>query len=276
MFSKDKIFGYNLDEIFQISIQYGTRFISAITLLVIGFWLSNVLARTIRKVLTKREVDAGLVGFLSSLISALIKTLVIVTSITQLGIEMTSFVAILASAGLAVGMAFSGTLSNFAGGVMILLFKPFKAGDYILVLAQEGTVKEVTIFNTILTTSDNKVVILPNGPVANGTIVNFSRGTNRRVEWKIPLDDANDFHKAKTIISNILENEKSVLKQPAYFIGLGDLSASSYVVVVQAWTKNGNHSKLFYSLNEIIFNEVTEAGIKFPTSSMEVKLTKND
>ena len=115
MFSQDKIFGYSLDEIFQITIQYGTRFLSAVALLVIGFWLSNVLSRTLRKVLTKREVDAGLVSFLSSLVSALIKTLVIVTSITQLGVEMTSFVAILASAGLAVGMAFSGTLSNFAG-----------------------------------------------------------------------------------------------------------------------------------------------------------------
>ncbi|MBC9811202.1 mechanosensitive ion channel [Crocinitomicaceae bacterium CZZ-1] len=276
MFSQDKIFGYSLDEIFQITIQYGTRFLSAIALLIIGFWLSNMLSRTLRKVLTKRQVDAGLVSFLSSLVSALIKTLVIVTSITQLGVEMTSFVAILASAGLAVGMAFSGTLSNFAGGVMILLFKPFKAGDYILVMTQEGTVKEITIFNTILTTSDNKVVILPNGPVSNGTIVNFSRGTNRRVEWKIPLDDANDFHQVKTIVTSILENEDGVLKTPAFFIGLGDLSSSSYVAVIQAWTKNGNHSKLFYSLNEVIFNELTKAGIRFPVSSMEVKVVKND
>lgn len=276
MFDQDKIFGYTLDEIFQIIIQYGTRFISAIALLVIGFWLSNVLSRTIRKLLTKREVDAGLVGFLSSLISALIKVLVIVTSITQLGIEMTSFVAILASAGLAIGMAFSGTLSNFAGGVMLLLFKPFKAGDYVLLQNNEGTIREITIFNTILTTSDNKVVILPNGPVSNGTIVNFSRSNNRRVEWRIPIADANDFLQIKSIISSVLENEEGVLKQPAYFIGLGDLSASTLVVVVQAWTKNGNHNKLFYALNETFFNEITKAEITFPSPSMEIKLKKND
>lgn len=276
MFDQEKIFGYTLDEIFQITIQYGTRFISAIALLVIGFWLSNVLSRTIKKVLTKREVDAGLVGFLSSLISALIKVLVIVTSITQLGIEMTSFVAILASAGLAIGMAFSGTLSNFAGGVMLLLFKPFKAGDYVLLQNNEGTIREITIFNTILTTSDNKVVILPNGPVSNGTIVNFSRSNNRRVEWRIPIADATNFPRIKSIIASILENEQTVLKQPEYFIGLGDLSASTLVVVVQAWTKNGNHNKLFYALNETFFNEITKSEITFPSPSMEVKLTKND
>lgn len=276
MFDQEKIFGYTLDEIFQITVQYGTRFISAIALLVIGFWLSNVLSRTIKKLLTKREVDAGLVGFLSSLISALIKVLVIVTSITQLGIEMTSFVAILASAGLAIGMAFSGTLSNFAGGVMLLLFKPFKAGDYVLLQNNEGTIREITIFNTILTTSDNKVVILPNGPVSNGTIVNFSRSNNRRVEWKIPIADATNFPRIKSIIASILENEQTVLKQPAYFIGLGDLSASTLVVIVQAWTKNGNHNKLFYALNETFFNEITKAEFAFPSPSMEIKLTKND
>jgi small conductance mechanosensitive channel len=276
MFDSEKIFGYTIDEIFQITIQYGTRFISAIALLVIGFWLSNILSRTIRKILTNREVDAGLVGFLSSLVSAVIKVLVIVTSITQLGIEMTSFVAILASAGLAIGMAFSGTLSNFAGGVMLLLFKPFKAGDYVLLQSNEGTIREITIFNTILTTSDNKVVILPNGPVSNGTIVNFSRGSNRRVEWKIPIANPSNFPQIKSIISTILENEKGVLKQPAYFIGLGDLSASTVVVVVQAWTKNGNHNKLFYALNEVFFNEITKEHIAFPSPSMEVKLTKND
>lgn len=276
MFDQDKIFGYTIDEIFQITIQYGTRFISAVALLVIGFWLSGLLSRTIKKLLTKREVDAGLVGFLSSLISAVIKVLVIVTSITQLGIEMTSFVAILASAGLAIGMAFSGTLSNFAGGVMLLLFKPFKAGDYVLLQNHEGTIREITIFNTVLSTSDNKVVILPNGPVSNGTIVNFSRSNNRRVEWRIPIANANHFPQIKSIISSILENEQNVLQQPAYFIGLGDLSASTLVIVVQAWTKNGNQNKLFYALNETFFNEITKAGIAFPSPSMEIKLTKND
>lgn len=276
MFEKEKVFGYTIDELFQLAVQYGTKLISAILLFVIGFWLAGFLSRTIRKIMTKREVDGSLIGFITSLISALIKILVIVTAITQLGIEMTSFVAILASAGLAVGMAFSGTLSNFAGGVMILLFKPFRAGDYVFIQGQEGTIREVTIFNTIMTTSDNKVVILPNGPVSNGNIVNFTRSTNRRVEWRLPLADANNFPQVKAIISNVLENDKRVLKQPAYFIGLGDLSASSLVVVVQAWTKNGNHNALFYALNEAFFNEITKVGIAFPIPSMNVKLTKED
>lgn len=272
----DKFFGYTLDELFQIAVQYGLRLISAVALLMIGFWLAGFFSRTVRKIMTRREIDASLVGFISSLVSALIKTLVIVTAITQLGIEMTSFVAILASAGLAIGMAFSGTLSNFAGGVMLLLFKPFRAGDYVHLQNQEGTIREITIFNTIMTTSDNKVVILPNGAVSNGNIVNFSRGANRRVEWRIPLANANNFNKVKSIIIKVLENETGVLKQPAYFIGLGDLSASSFVIIVQAWTTNGNHSKLFYALNEAFFNEITQVGINFPSPSMEVKLKKND
>lgn len=276
MLEKEKIFGYTIDELFQISVQYGTRLITAILLLVIGFWIAGFLSRTVRKIMTRRHVDGNLVGFISSLVNALVKTLVIVTSITQLGIEMTSFVAILASAGLAVGMAFSGTLSNFAGGVMLLLFKPFRSGDYVHVQNQEGTVREITIFNTILITSDNKVVILPNGPVSNGNIINFSREHERRVEWRLPLANANDFPRVKSIIESVLNNTENVVKTRDYFIGLGDLSASSLVVVVQAWTKNGNHNKLFYELNEAFFNEITKAGIAFPSPSMEVKLTKND
>lgn len=276
MFDSEKIFGYSMDEWFQIGIQYGTKLLSAIVLLIAGFWFSSFLSRSLKKLMTRRQIDAGLTGFISSLVSALIKTLVIVTSITQLGIEMTSFVAILASAGLAIGMAFSGTLSNFAGGVMLLLFKPFKSGDYVLVQGQEGTVREITIFNTILTTSDNKVVILPNGPVSNGSIINFSREPDRRVEWRLPLADANNFPKVKSIIESVLDSSDDVIKKRKYFIGLGDLSASSLVVIVQAWTKNGNHSKLFHHLNERFFNEITQAGIKFPSPSMEVKLTKND
>lgn len=276
MDGQDKIFGYTIDQLIQLSTQYSIRLISAVALLVIGFWLSGFLSKTLKRIMLKREVDASLVSFICSLISALIKVLVIVTAITQLGIEMTSFVAILASAGIAVGMAFSGTLSNFAGGIMLLLFKPFKTGDYVLVQTQEGTIREITIFNTILTTSDNKVVILPNGPVSNGSIVNFSRSSNRRVEWRLPIEDANNYPKIHAIIKNVLDNNEGVLKTPAYFIGLGDLSASSLVVVVQAWTHNGNHSNLFYSLNEQFFNEITNAGISFPSPSMEVKLTKND
>lgn len=272
----DKFLGFTLDDILHLAILYGTRLLAAAAVLFIGFWLANFLSRTVRRLMKKGDADANLIGFLSSLVSGLIKVLVIVTAITQLGIEMTSFVAILGAAGLAVGMAFSGTLSNFAGGVMILLFKPFKSGDYIHVLTQEGTVKEITIFNTILTTADNKVVILPNGPVSNGNIVNFSAGANRRVEWKLPLGDANEFHRAKSIIAAILEKQEDILKTPEYFIGLGDLSASSYLIVVQAWTTNGNHNKLFYRLNEAFVNAFKEAEIAGPSSSMEVKLTKND
>lgn len=254
----DKIFGYTTDELFQITIQYGTKVISAVAVLLIGFWIANFLARTVRRIMTKSKADANLVGFISSLVAGLVKTLVVVTAITQLGIEMTSFVAILGAAGLAVGMAFSGTLSNFAGGVMILLFKQFKSGDYVLVAGQEGKVREVTIFNTIITTSDNKVVILPNGPVANGTITNFSTSPNRRLDWKITLSDADNFYSAKSEIASILSSDKRILKSPAYFIGMADFSATGFEITIRAWVSNANRNDVFFELNERFYKEVVK------------------
>lgn len=206
----EKYFGITYHQLIQLIIQYGSRLIVAVILLVVGFWLAGFLSKAVRRLMSKSEVDNNLIGFISSLVSGIVKLLVAVTAITQLGIEMTSFVAILASAGLAVGMAFSGTLSNFAGGVMILLFKSFRSGDTVYLQNIEGTIREITIFNTIMTTSDNKIVILPNGPVSNGSIVNYSFHPERRVEWKIPINDPSEFSKAKEIITEILKNSEDV------------------------------------------------------------------
>lgn len=162
-----KVFGFPLDEGKQVLVKTASNLLMAVAVLVIGWWLAKKAGKAVKKILTKSKTDAGLTTFLSSLVSIMLKTLVIVTAITQLGIEMTSFVAILGAAGLAVGMAFSGTLSNFAGGIMVLVFKPFKVGDMILAQGEQGVVKEIHIFYTYLHTADNKVIIIPNGPLAN-------------------------------------------------------------------------------------------------------------
>lgn len=270
----EKHFGITYPELMQLLVTYGSKLLAAILILIIGFWLAGFLAKTVRRLMTKSEVDANLIGFISSLVSGVLKLLVAVTAITKLGIEMTSFVAILASAGLAIGMAFSGTLSNFAGGVMILLFRPFRSGDTVFIQNVEGTVKEITIFNTLLTTSDNKIVILANGPVSNGNIINYSTTPHRRVEWRIPIGNPLQFQKAKDIIEEILANNKDVLKDKNYFVGLGDLNVSPHFILVQAWTINGNNSKVFYALNEQFFIALSENGISAPSSSLDVNLTK--
>lgn len=187
-----------------------------------------------------------------------------VTAITQLGVEMTSFVTILGAAGLAIGMAFSGTLANFAGGVMILLFKPFKVGDTILVQNQQGQVKEIQIFYTYLHTSDNKVIVLPNGPVANGNIVNFTKAGKRRVDWTIAISYGDDYVKAHELLVRFLKEDKRVLKDPEPFVALGNLGPNSVNLTVRAWAKNDNFWPVYFDLNKRIYAEFEKEGLHFP------------
>lgn len=255
-----RIFGFSLDEGKQWLVKSGTNLIFAVVILLGGFWLAKWVGRLVVRILTRGKVDAGLVTFLSSLSTIVLKVLVVVTAITQLGIEMTSFVAILGAAGLAIGMAFSGTLSNFAGGVMILLFKPFKVGDTILTQTLQGTVKEIQIFYTYLHTSDNKVVVIPNGPIANGPLTNFTKANVRRVDWSIPISYGDDYVKAHQLILKYLSEDKKVKKDPAPFVALGELG-SSVMITVRAWAKTTEYWDVYYALNRKIYEEFEKEGL---------------
>ena len=257
----EKIFNYKPAEINQMLVKWGTNLVITVIIFVVGFWLANFAAKTVRRVLRKSNTDEGLVTFLTSLTSMLLKVLVVVTGINQLGIEMTSFVAILGAAGLAIGMAFSGTLSNFAGGVMILAFKPFRVGDTIKALNETGTVKEILIFNTYLHTPDNKVIILPNGHVANGNIVNFTREEKRRVDLSIAIDYGNDLKKVKEIIETILKSHKNIIHEPVPFVGVGELGVGTVPIVVRVWVKTEDHASVSASLNEQIYTAFNDANI---------------
>ncbi len=263
----EKIFNYKPAEINQLLIKWGTNLLITIIIFVVGFWLAKMAARTVRKVLQKSNTDEGLVTFLTSLTSMVLKVLVVVTGINQLGIEMTSFVAILGAAGLAVGMAFSGTLSNFAGGVMILAFKPFKVGDTIKALTETGTVKEILIFNTYLHTADNKVIILPNGPVANGNIVNFTREQVRRADFSIGIDYGNDLKLVKDILHKIIAEEPRIIEEPAPFVGVGDLGVGTVQMIVRVWVKTDDHASVTFFINEKIYQEFGDAKIAMPALS---------
>ncbi|MNJ90789.1 Small-conductance mechanosensitive channel [compost metagenome] len=255
-----RIFGFSLDQGKQWLVKSGTNLIFAAIILFVGFWVAKWVGRIIVRILTRGKVDAGLVTFLSSLVTIVLKVLVVVTAITQLGIEMTSFVAILGAAGLAIGMAFSGTLSNFAGGVMVLLFKPFKVGDVILTQGLQGTVKEIQIFYTYLHTSDNKVIVIPNGPIANGALTNFTKANVRRVDWSIPISYGDDYVKAHQLILKYLSEDKRVKKDPAPFVALGELG-TSVMITVRAWTKTDDYWGVFYELNKRIYEEFEKEGL---------------
>lgn len=253
------------DNLRDTLISYGTNLLFAIIILVVGWWIAKWSGKAIRKILTKSKTDAGLVTFLSSLSTIVMKILVMVTAVTQLGVQMTSFITILGAAGLAIGMAFSGTLSNFAGGVMILLFKPFKVGDTILAQTLQGKVTEIQIFYTYIYTGDNKVVVIPNGPLANGTIVNFTKEKKRRVEWDIQIAYGSDYVKAHELIQSFLKEDKRVLKDPAQLIALGNLGGDYVHITVRAWAKTDDFWPVYYDLNQRIYKEFENAGIKLPS-----------
>lgn len=270
----EKVMGFNMDEIYQWLVKIGSNLILAVLIFVIGFWLAKTLSRGVRKVLTKSNTDPGLVSFLTSLTSIVLKILVVVTGITQLGIEMTSFVAILGAAGLAIGMAFSGTLSNFAGGVMILAFKPFRVGDFIQTQNESGTVQEILIFNTYLHTVDNKVVILPNGPVANGNIINYTKADKRRVDLVIGISYGDDYQLARRLLMQMIDEDTRILRDPEPFVGLGQLADSSVNITIRVWTKTEDYWKVFFELNEKVYSEFPKNGLHFPFPQMDIHVTK--
>lgn len=258
-----EIVGIPYSELNKVLIKLGTNIVVCILILVVGFWLIKQFIRVVKKILTRSNTDPGLVTFLTSAFSIILKAFTIVTAITQLGVQMTSFVALLGAAGLAIGMAFSGTLSNFAGGVFILMLKPFKVGDTVLTQGEKGVVREIQIFNTYLYTSDNKVVILPNGLVANNKIINFTKENKRRVEWLLILKVGSDIGKAKEIILSEISKDERVIKSKPIAVDIQNVTIKGIEVVVQAWTENPNFSDLFHDLYAKFYAKLPENGINY-------------
>lgn len=264
------IFGVSYTDVNQFLVRMGTNLIVCIIILFAGFWLAKMLSKGIKKVLRKSNTDEGLVTFLTSFLSMVMKILVVITAISQIGIEMTSFVALLGAAGLAIGMAFSGTLSNFAGGVMILVLKPFRVGDLILAQGEKGIVREIQIFNTYLYTTDNKVIILPNGAVANGNITNFTKAELRRVDWVISISYGDDIDVAKKALNQFALEDERILKEPEIYIGVALLNASSVDLTLRVWTHVDNYNEVFFDMNEKVYREFKQLGLNFPFPQMDV------
>ena len=201
--------------------------------------------------------------------------ILIIIVISFLGIDTTSFIAIFASAGLAVGMALSGTLQNFAGGVLVLLLKPYRVGDFIEAQGQTGTVKAITLFSTVLATPDNKNIILPNGGMSTGIINNYSKENIRRVDWTFGIAYGDDYDKAKATIASLLEADDRVMKDPAYFIALGALADSSVNITVRAWVASEDYWGVFFDMNEKVYKTFPKEGLNIPFPQMDVHLDKN-
>lgn len=262
----ENLFGMEPHHLNAVLFSLLTNIVIAVFITIAGFWLTGILTRFITRMLRKSETDAGLVSFLGSFLSMALKIMVVVSAITQLGIPMTSFLTLIGAAGIAVGMAISGTLSNFAGGIMILVLKPFKLGDEIKALGEQGRVSEIQIFNTYLTTPDNKVVIFPNGPLANGNIVNFTKEKTRRVEWTFLLSHDASFEEAKQLIINCLSEDTRILSKTPTMIGLEQITEQGMHITVRAWVKTTDFSSVFFDINASAAQAFVKANIPFAKS----------
>lgn len=244
------------------------------------FWIGRWLIRRIRKmmikIMTRRDVDISLRSFLTSLVTITLTLFLITIIIGILGINTTSFIALFASAGLAIGMALSGTLQNFAGGVMILLFRPFRVGDYIESQGKSGTVKEIQLIHTILNTVDNQTILLPNGPVSTGIINNYSREPQRQVEWTFGIAYGDSYQTAKETITELLKKDPRVLDDKGLTIQLNSLGDSSVNILVRAWVNASDFWGLFWDMNEQVYKVFAEKGLSIPFPQMDVHLHQAD
>ncbi|MFU8861851.1 MAG: mechanosensitive ion channel family protein [Cyclonatronaceae bacterium] len=256
--------------------EYGPNLLFAILTLVIGLWIVKLISSGVRRGLDRGDTDATLKGFIISMVSILLKIMVYITALGMLGVEMTSFIAILGAAGLAVGLALSGTLQNFAGGVMILLFRPFKVGHFIDAQGHMGTVKEIQIFVTVLTTPDNKTIIIPNGPLATGSLTNFSTEPKRRVDWTFGIGYGDDLDKAYDVLKKLLAEDERILKDPEPFLALKELGDSSVDITVRAWVEAADYWGVFFSMNEKVYKTFDKEGLNIPFPQHDVHLYREN
>ena len=264
-----------LDKLLNWGIDAGKSIIGAILIYVIGRFVIKQINRLVCKILTKRKLEISVQTFCRSLVNLLLNLVLVFAIISKLGVETTSLAALLASAGVAIGMALSGNLSNFAGGLIILVFKPFKVGDYIDGNNVSGTVKEIQIFHTILSTVDNRIIYVPNGSLSSNAIVNYSKQDMRRAEWTFGVEYGEDFEKVKAVLERIIAADARILKDPAPFIGLGALSASSVDIKVRAWAKTDDYWGVYFDMNRVVYETFNKEGIGFPFPQLTVHPAKD-
>lgn len=252
----------------------GKNILLAVIIYVVGRYLIKLLNKLLARTMVRRQMDATIQSFLKSLVSILLNILLIVTIVSTLGIETTSFAALLASAGVAIGMALSGNLQNLAGGLIILLFKPYRVGDTIEAQGVVGTVKEIQIFHTILTLADNKTVFIPNGAMSSGVVTNLSTNPLRRIDFTFGVDYGANVQTVEKVVRQVIADNKSIVSTPAPFIAVNALSASSVDIVIRVWADNKDYWDVYYGFNRAIYEAFNAAGINFPFPQQTLHIVK--
>lgn len=254
--------------------EYGPKFLLALVTLLIGLWVIKRLVKVVEKGVNKGKTDSTLAPFAVNLVSWSLKILLFLSVASMVGIETTSFIAIFSAATLAIGLALQGSLSNFAGGVILLVFKPYKVGDLVEAQGHLGTVKRIQIFNTIMTNFQNQTIIIPNGAAAGNTIKNFTTEGILRVDLMAGVAYESDLKKTKEVLMKVIANHPKVLKEPAPFVGLKEMADSSLNFVVRPWAKAEDYWDVYYQVNEQVKLALDEAGITIPFPQMDVHLDK--
>lgn len=251
---------------------YAPKLLMAVVVLIVGLFIIKIIGKIIQKSMEKAHVDSTLKGFIKSLIGAILQILLYITVASMLGIQMTSFVAIIGAAGLAVGLALQGSLSNFAGGVLILIFRPFKVGDFIEAQGFAGVVREIEILYTVINTGDNKRIVIPNGSLSNNSIVNYSTNPKRRVDLKFGVGYESDVKKVRQIIEKVARSNEKILKDPEPFVRLLEHGESSLNFVTRVWVENANYWEVYFYMLEEVKSEFDKAGINIPYPQMDVHI----
>lgn len=265
-----------IGDFLEKAINFGIKVLAAILIYLIGAWLIKKIKGMLKRIFDKKGTDAAIASFTMSIVSIALTIVLIIVTIGTLGIDTTSFAALLAGGGMAIGMALNGTVQNFAGGIMILIFKPFKSGDYIEAQGFAGTVSEVTITSTKLTTVDNRIIIIPNGALSNGTINNYSDQKFRRVDLTVDVEYGTSSDAVKEVLHSIVKEDARILSEPAEpFIALSSLKDSSIQFTMRLWVNSSDYWGVYFDTIEKVYNELPKNGIHFPFPQLDVNIKQN-
>ena len=255
-----------------IATDWGIKVIAALAIFIIGRWIAKGIRRGVRRMMEKGGADPIIIGFVGSIVYIGMLAFVIVAALGQLGIQTTSFIAILGAAGLAIGLALQGSLANFAAGFLMIIFRPFKVGDFVEAAGVAGVVKDMQIFTTTMKTGDNKTIIIPNAKISGDNIINYSAEENRRVDMTVGVAYDADLSKVRDVLNDIISKDERILSDPPPLVVVGELADSSVNFIVRVWTKSGNYWGVMFDANETIKNRFDEAGIGIPFPQRDIHI----
>jgi small conductance mechanosensitive channel len=265
-----------IQRVWELLPVYGLKFVAAILVFVVGRWIAKIVTRLVKRLMDRSKIEPTLVKFTGSMTYIALMTFVILAALAQIGIQTTSFIAVLGAAGLAVGLAMQGSLSNFAAGFLLILFRPFKVGDFIEGAGTAGTVEEIQIFTTTLLTPDNKTVIIPNAKLTGDNIVNYTKRGTRRVDMVFGIGYGEDIDRARQVMTDVIAKDGRILKEPAPTIAVYELADSSVNFVVRPWSKAGDYWNVYFDITENIKKALDAEGINIPFPQRDVHVYKHE